>query len=85
MVQFAVAGILTASTFPLRLIFYLAVPLLFSNFLMLFVCLLVPESIPVHFVHILNMMFLITAVTFIATYTARVYKGGIQRPIFVVD
>ena len=85
MVQFAVAGILTASTFPLRLIFYLAIPLLFSNFLMLFVSLLAPESIPVHFVHILNTMFLITAVTFIATYIARVYKDGIQRPIFVVD
>jgi len=85
MVQFAIAGILTASTFPLRLIFYLAVPLLFSNFLLLFMYFLTPESIPIHLVYILNMMFLITAVTFLSTYMARVYKNGIQRPIFVVD
>ena len=85
MFQFAVAGILTASTFPLRFIFYLAVPLLFSNFLMLIMYFLIPESIPFYLVYTLNTMFLITAVTFLSTYMARVYKNGIQRPVFIVD
>ena len=85
MFQFAVAGILTASTFPLRLIFYLAVPLLISNFLILIIYFLIPESVPIHLIYTLNTMFLITAVTFLSTYMARVYKNGIQRPIFVID
>ena len=85
MTQFAIGGILTASTFPLRLIFYLAVPLLLINFLVLFLYFLAPENIPIQLVYILNTMFLITSVTFLATYMARVYKNGIQRPVFIVD
>ena len=85
MFKFAVAGILTASTFPLRLTFYLAIPLLVSNLLVLFVCFLNPENAPLPLIYILNTMFLITAVTFLSAYMARVYKNGIQRPIFVVD
>jgi dolichol-phosphate mannosyltransferase len=85
MTQFAVAGILTASTFPLRLIFYLAVPLLLINSIALLLYFLAPENTPIHLVYILNTMFLITAVTFLATYMARVYKSGVQRPIFIVD
>ena len=85
MLKFAVAGILTASTFPLRLTFYLAIPLLLSNFLVLFVYFLTPEKAPLPLIYILNTMFLIAAVTFLSAYMARVYKDGIARPIFVVD
>ena len=85
MFQFAVAGILTASTFPLRFIFYLAVPLLLSNFLILIMYFLTPERVPFYLIYSLNTMFLITAVTFLSTYMARVYKNGIQRPVFIVD
>ena len=85
MLKFAVAGILTASTFPLRLTFYLAIPLLLSNFLVLFVYFLTPEKAPLPLIYILNTMFLIVAVTFLSAYMARVYKDGIARPIFVVD
>ena len=85
MIKFAVAGILTASTFPLRLTFYLAVPLLLSNFLVLFVYFLTPEKAPLPLIYILNTMFLIAAVTFLSAYMARVYKDGIARPIFAVD
>ncbi len=85
MLKFAVAGILTASTFPLRLTFYLAIPLLLSNFLVLFVYFLTPEKAPLPLIYILNAMFLIAGVTFLSAYMARVYKNGIARPIFVVD
>jgi glycosyltransferase involved in cell wall biosynthesis len=85
MIKFAVAGILTASTFPLRLTFYLAVPLLLSNLLVLFLYFMNPENAPLPLIYILNTMFLISAVTFLSAYMARVYKNGIQRPIFVVD
>lgn len=85
MIKFAVAGILTASTFPLRLIFYLAIPLLLGNCVAIFFYLANPESIPPQLIYIFNTMFLITAVTFLSTYMARIYKNGIQRPIFIVD
>ncbi len=85
MIKFAVAGILTASTFPLRLIFYLAIPLLFANFAAVIVYFVMPENVSLHLIYILNTMFLITAVTFISTYMARVYKNGIQRPNFIID
>jgi polyisoprenyl-phosphate glycosyltransferase len=85
LIKFAVAGILTASTFPLRLIFYLAIPLLLINFVAIFVYFITPENMPVHLFYTINTMFLITAVTFLSTYMARVYKNGIERPIFIID
>jgi len=85
MIKFAVAGILTASTFPLRLIFYLAAPLLLINFIAVFSYFVNPEAIPINLIYMLNTMFLISAVTFLSTYMARVYKDGIQRAIFIVD
>ena len=85
MIKFAVAGILTASTFPLRLIFYLAAPLLLVNLIAVILYLINPAVIPIHLIHILNSMFLISAVTFLSTYMARVYKDGIKRPIFIID
>ena len=85
MIKFAVAGILTASTFPLRLIFYLAAPLLLVNLIAAILYLTNPAVIPIHLIHILNSMFLISAVTFLSTYMARVYKDGIKRPVFIID
>ena len=85
MIKFAVAGILTASTFPLRLIFYLAFPLILINILAVLFYLFYPTVISIHLLHILNSMFLISAVTFISTYMARVYKDGIKRAIFIID
>ena len=85
MIKFAVAGILTASTFPLRLIFYLAAPLLLINIIAALLYLFNPAVMPIHLIHILNSMFLISAVTFLSTYMARVYKDGIQRAIFIID
>jgi polyisoprenyl-phosphate glycosyltransferase len=85
LIKFAVAGILTASTFPLRLIFYIAIPLLISNFVAIFVYFINPENMPLHLIYTINTMFLITAVTFLSTYMARVYKNGIERPNFIID
>jgi polyisoprenyl-phosphate glycosyltransferase len=85
MIKFAVAGILTSSTFPLRLIFYMAIPLLLINFIAIFSYLINPKTIPINLIYMLNTIFLISAVTFISTYMARVYKDGIQRAIYIVD
>ncbi len=85
MIKFAVAGILTASTFPLRLIFYLAIPLLISNIIAILFYFITPKEIPLHLIYTINTMFLITAVTFLSTYMARVYKNGIGRPNFIID
>ena len=85
MIKFAVAGILTASTFPLRLIFYLAIPLLLSNIAAILFYFITLKEIPLHIIYTINTMFLITAVTFLSTYMARVYKNGIERPNFIID
>ena len=85
MTKFAIAGILTASTFPLRLTAYLAAPLFLLNLFAIAFCFLSPGSLPLEFIFLLNSLFLISSVTFLSTYMARIYKNGIQRPVFIID
>lgn len=84
MVTFAVGGLLSSSTFPLRLISYLAVA----------VALLYPAAAvllrlsldqAVKLAVILGFYFLLTSVPILALYLARAYKNGVARPVFVAD
>ncbi len=85
MSQFAIGGILSSSTFFLRLASYLGIPLAGIN---------VMVAIPAGWIEFpaieralgyLNQAYLIFFVAMICTYLARVYKNGVQRPLFVVD
>lgn len=80
MYVFGVAGILTTSTFPMRISAYL-MPLLmlFNTLAMIF------NIIRVDWLIMLNLMLLITATTFVNLYIARIYKNAIGRPVFVID
>lgn len=84
MAQFAVAGILTASTFPLRLTFYVGGVLALVDVLAAVAAVFgaSPDWAPLY---LLNAAFLVAAAMAVAVYTARIYKDGIKRPIFIVD
>jgi len=77
---FAVAGILTTSTFPMRISAYL------MPFLMLFdILTLLFHIIPISWLIMLNLMLLIAATTMVNLYIARIYKNAIGRPVFIID
>jgi len=85
MFRFAVAGILTASTFPLRLTMYISIPLFFLNLVLLLLTLLGYKNNLFNPVILLDMMFLIFSIPFISIYLARVYHDVMARPNYVID
>lgn len=85
MLVFAVAGILTSSTYPLRLALYLLIPLLLTN-IVLFTTYLCTDWLKLmNSIVWLDLMYLMYAVGFIAVYLARVYNDVIARPLFIID
>jgi len=85
MFQFGIAGILTASTFPLRLVLYLSIPILFTNLVFLFLNIFKNNSYPIDNIILLDLMFLIFSVPIVSIYLARVYHDVIARPKYVID
>jgi dolichol-phosphate mannosyltransferase len=79
MAVFAIAGLLSASTFPLRLPVYL---LPFAAVLNL-LSLAVPDSF--HAIAVLDVLYIILLLTVHGIYLARIYKNGISRPVYIVD
>jgi dolichol-phosphate mannosyltransferase len=84
MTRFAVAGFLASSTFPLRLILYLAVVLGFLFPLVVLVAGLGAAAIA-SLASVATFYFALIALSTIALYLARAYKNGVARPVFVVD
>ena len=82
--RFAVAGMLSASTFPLRFIAYVGFPLALLDFLY---ALLSLGRLPVRFESFvaLNLSVIMGALGFLAIYLARVSKDVIGRPVYIVD
>jgi|SRR5581483_3392285 len=85
MAKFAIAGILTASTFPLRLIVYFAVPIVAIDAVALVVALLPGYRPPMDALILLHLLYFSGALSALAIYLARVYKDGTQRPVFIVN
>jgi len=84
MTKFAIGGFLASSTFPLRLVLYIA----------LFLGVLYPVGVwwfgglttnTFILTSVLQFYFLVISVPILALYLARTYKNGTARPIFVVD
>jgi glycosyltransferase involved in cell wall biosynthesis len=84
MTRFAVSGFLASSTFPLRLILYLAVVAGFVFPLVVLVAGLGPGAIA-SLASVATFYFALMALSTIALYLARTYKNGVARPVFIVD
>lgn len=84
MTRFAIAGILSSSTFPLRFVLYLAasIGVAFPTAVGLFG---LTSEAAARLAIFLGFYFLLVSVPFIALYLARIYKNGVARPVFVVD
>ena len=84
MTRFAVSGFLASSTFPLRLVLYVAVA----------VGLLFPLAVAVgglgaeataSLASVVTLYFALIALSTLALYLARTYKNGVARPVFIID
>lgn len=84
MTRFAVAGLLSSSTFLLRFVLYAAVTLgLFFPLWILLAGLTLDEAAKL--ATILGFYFLVITMPVVALYLARTYKNGVARPVFVID
>jgi glycosyltransferase involved in cell wall biosynthesis len=84
MTRFAVSGFLASSTFPLRLILYLAVVVGILFPLLVALGGLGSAAIA-SLASIATFYFALIALSTIALYLARTYKNGVSRPVFIVD
>ena len=82
--QFAVAGILAGTTFPLRAVLYLSIALGLGLPTAAFVFRLGYDDI-VRLAVIAIFYHLLLSLSIIALYLARTYRNVVARPIFVVD
>ncbi len=85
MTKFAVAGMLSSSTFPLRVTAYLCAPVVMAN---LILCVLDFSDTWAKAFHLLvttDLLYVVGAIAFLAIYLARDYKNGAARPLFIVD
>lgn len=86
MLYFAISGILTVSTFPLRLCGYLGVTLLLLN-IVAFPLIYISSNSQLNTLALLwiNSNFLVAVALLLAVYIARIYKNGISRPVYIID
>jgi len=80
MAKFAIGGILSTSTFPLRFIFYSGFLITLLNFLRIFFT----QEFNI-FMSELNISYLTLSIAMISLYVARIYKDGVKRPVYIVD
>ena len=85
MAQFAVAGIFTSSTFPLRLMVYIALPLSMLDLLAMFMTLFTNLTIPLNALIVGHLGFFCGCFAVLAIYISRMYKDSARRPVFIVD
>lgn len=85
MAAFAIGGILSSSTFFLRLSAFIGMFLLPANLILLFLDLTEKYSKAFEILVTLDLMYLVFFMAVLSIYSARIYKDGVQRPIFIVD
>ena len=82
--KFAIGGFLSSSTFPLRLVLYLAAVLAVS-FPLAVVLLRLSLDEASQLATVCALYFLLGTLPWMAIYLARTYKNGVARPVYVVD
>ena len=84
MAKFAIGGILSASTFPLRAVVYGGIPLVGID-LIAAIFQIFGVVVPLGAVLMLNLAFVCLSLVSLALYVARISKDVIGRPVFIVD
>lgn len=82
MTEFAIAGILSASTFPLRGIIYLGLPLFLINLL---AAALASNTLDLVRLLVVDTGVLLLAAAALSVYISRIYKDTSGRPVYIVD
>jgi glycosyltransferase involved in cell wall biosynthesis len=85
MSAFAIGGILSSSTFLLRLSAFIGMFLLPANLVLLLIDLMGKYPQAFEILVTLDLMYLVFFMAVLSIYNARIYKDGVQRPIFIVD
>jgi len=85
MTVFAGGGILTSSTFPMRIAFYFLPLLIALNVLLLGIDLMYTSLGLFKTLVVFDMVYGISLLTIYGLYFARIYKNSISRPVFIID
>ncbi|HQJ75796.1 MAG TPA: glycosyltransferase family 2 protein [Bacteroidota bacterium] len=85
MTSYALAGILSVSTFPLRLIIYFMPILLIINFISIIFKISYNTNDLILYSLIFDSIIISFSLSFIGLYIARIYKNIVKRPIYVID
>jgi dolichol-phosphate mannosyltransferase len=85
MTRFAIAGILSSTTVPLRLALYLLPPLFLLNALAFWAEVSGRWAWGFELLAMADLLYLCTALAIVALYTARNYRNVVGRPLAVVD
>jgi dolichol-phosphate mannosyltransferase len=85
MFKFAIAGILSVSTFPLRIAIYFWPFIAIGNLIFIIMGLIGGFGSAFTALVVLDLLYCITLLTTHGMYLARIYKNIISRPIFIVD
>ena len=84
MTMFAIAGFLTSSTLPLRIIFYLG-GLIGITFPLMWILFEIRLETIANLSVVILLYYSITCLSIISLYLARSYQNIINRPLFVID
>ncbi len=84
MMRFAIAGILSSSTFPLRFTAYCGLPLAAIDLIAVIVD-LATGPYDLRPLLLVNFALVLIGVCGVSLFTARIYKDVIQRPLYIVD
>jgi len=85
MVAFAIGGILSSSTFLLRLAAYVAPVLIVANIVLGILAAWSDSAPAFRLLVTLDLTYLLAFTSVLCVYMARIYKDGVNRPIFIVD